>query len=140
MDTCNEDEKVFFTHRFLQSIPNKNTSDYILTKHALEENSALLNSQRRLEKVSNLHFRGLTINQTLYKCIWEMTNTSAAPYIDWMDELGKLMKDFKVSEVVLWHLKLQCYSRCNRYDLIRNLAIQKQSPIGYRPFAVVCIE
>ena len=109
-------------------------------KQIMEEQEGLFHCQRHLENISNLQFKGLTLTQTLYKCIWEMTNFPATTYVDWIGEINKMIKDLKVAEGVLWHLKLQCYSRCNRYDLIRNLSIQKSSPIGYKPFAIICIE
>ena len=109
-------------------------------KQFLEEHELLLNYQRHLEKVSNLQFQGLTLTQTLYKCLWEMTIFPTTTFVDWISEVNKLTKEFKVTESVLWQLKLQCYCRCNRYDLIRNLSFQKSSPIGYKPFAAICIE
>ena len=140
LSSCGAEQRAAFSLSLLQNVTSKASKGALLVKQATEDHDGLLDAQLHLENVSNIQFQGLTLTQTLYKCLWEMTNFPVASYIDWIGEINKLMKEFKVAESVLWHLKLQCYSRCNRYDLIRNLSIQKPSPIGYKPFAAVCIE
>lgn len=69
-----------------------------------------------------------------------MTTAPVMQYIDWPGIVSKFVKQFKISDHALCHIKLQCFSRCSRFDLVRSLSLERRPPIGFKPFALVCIE
>lgn len=58
----------------------------------------------------------------------------------WEIEINKIVKKFKVSDKMLWHIKIQCYCKTNRWDLLWKLANERKSPVGYEIFATNCIK
>ena len=68
-----------------------------------------------------------------------MHSTPALHSIDWTTITQRLVKQLKVTDAQLWHVRLQCYCACGRFDLVKALAGEKKSPIGYKPFALACM-
>ena len=57
-----------------------------------------------------------------------------------MHALAIMMKnDFKVSDRRFWYIKLQALSERGEWVALRRFAAERRSPIGYVPFANVCI-
>ena len=97
--------------------------------------------QANLEEKSRISFDELSVTQTLYRCIQEsVVPSSTLPVVDWRGSIKDMVKRLKLPETMYWQLRLQCYADLNRFDLVRTLAAERQSPIGYLPFALACIE
>jgi hypothetical protein len=82
---------------------------------------------------------GLTLSETVYELILlqiEIYNDASF----WDKELTKVVKKFKVSEKILWNLKIQCFCETESWEKLQNFANEKKSPIGYKPFAIACIK
>jgi hypothetical protein len=67
-----------------------------------------------------------------------INNSSDLRWIE--QEIQKIMKKFKVSEKLLWYIKIQCYSKKSDWNGLLKLANEKKSPVGYVPFANVAIK
>ena len=57
----------------------------------------------------------------------------------WERETQKLVKKFRVADKVLWHIKIQAFSRAEQWAQLALLANEKRSPVGYKPFAAACL-
>jgi hypothetical protein len=55
-------------------------------------------------------------------------------------EITKIMKKFKIADKMIYHIKINCYSKYQDWNNLQKLANEKKSPIGYRPFAVACLK
>lgn len=133
------DEEIdFYSH--LRSTLESSSKNKAMLQSAVDDQITLLRFQAQLEKTSNLSFSKLSINQTLFKCIMQSVLSAEVKFIDWHGTIAKLVKAFQVPEKVVYQLKLQCFSRLNRFDLVQSLAQEKKPPCGYLPFALVCID
>jgi len=83
-------------------------------------------------------FLNLSLVETLDHLI-ALTVDEAADAAVWENEIGKLVKRFKVAEKLMWHVRVQVYCRRGSWLHLGKLAAEKKSPIGYKPFAVGCI-
>lgn len=82
---------------------------------------------------------GLNVMETLELLVY--LGLDEAVEARWTEqEIGKLVKRFKVSEKAVWYLKIKCYSDRQNWDMLLRLAQEKKSPVGYKPFARACIE
>ena len=54
-------------------------------------------------------------------------------------KVGEIVSRLKVSEKRLYHLRIRAFVDCGRWDLLRKLASDRRSPIGYVPFAKAAI-
>jgi hypothetical protein len=62
------------------------------------------------------------------------------PTDSWDREIAKLVKRFRISDKILWNIRIQCYARTQCWDDLYKLALEKTSPVGYKPFALTCIK
>jgi hypothetical protein len=51
----------------------------------------------------------------------------------------KMQKDFKVSDTRFWYIKLRALTDRGEWVALRRFASERRSPIGYVPFAEMCI-
>ena len=84
-------------------------------------------------------FENLSLSETLHNLVL-LTIESPSEASKWEKEIAQLIKRFKVSDKMIYHIRIQCYSRSNQWKLLDKLALEKQSPIGYRPFALACFK
>ncbi|CAM0139156.1 Vacuolar protein sorting-associated protein 16 [Umbelopsis sp. WA50703] len=96
----------------------------------VEDSIKLLQLQTQLEKDLKEKFIGMSVSQTIYKCILLGQGTKAA----------KVKTDFKVPEKRFWWLKLQGLVEIRDWENLDKLAKSKKSPIGYEPFVQECIK
>ena len=80
---------------------------------------------------------GSSVTKTLFQLV--LLSVQNASDTTWEKEAAKLIKKFKISEKTLWHIRLECFAQCAAWGEIAKLAAEKKSPIGYRPFALICI-
>jgi vacuolar protein sorting-associated protein 16 len=111
--------------------------DLGIFKSTTEEQLDLMEIQKALEVRSGRDFVDLSLSETLYNIyLLSVENPSEAPR--WNQEAAKIIKKFKVSEKMVWSLRVKCYSTTGMWDQLSKLAAEKKSPIGYKPFAVAC--
>lgn len=117
---------------FLRTMTDEQV-DLLELQHTLDKRSSTASSS------SSCSFIGLGVMETIQQLI--LLGIAEPLDARWMEqEIGKIVKKFKVSEKALWHMKVQCYSSNGQWELLARLAQEKKSPIGYRPFARACIE
>ncbi|CAG8563812.1 1119_t:CDS:2, partial [Acaulospora colombiana] len=97
---------------------------------AIDEHIKLLQVQSQLEKELEQPFVGLSLSETLHKCI-TLNHSSKA---------NKLKSDFKVPDKRFWWIKLKALVEMRGWDELDKLAKSKKSPIGYEPFVEECIK
>lgn len=78
----------------------------------------------------NVNFYELTVNGTLTELF----------RIDLPKLADKLKSDFKISERTYWMLKIKVFGEQYKWDELEKLSKSKKSPVGYEPFAEVCLE
>lgn len=108
-------------------------------KSLVDEQIDLLDFQKALELRSQRDFIDLNLTETIYNLVL-LSIEFPSDASRWEQEIVKITKKFKVSDKVLWHIKIQCYSKTSQWNLLGKLANEKKSPIGYKLFAKVCIE
>jgi hypothetical protein len=123
----------------LSKIYSMGRGDAPFLKSATDEQIELLDMQHTLEKRTGQIFVGLSLSQTLYNLAL-LTVDQTTESSTWEREINKLLRRFRVSDKSLWHIKLQCYARSGAWDALKRLASEKKSPIGYKPFARICIK
>ncbi|OZJ06505.1 hypothetical protein BZG36_00636 [Bifiguratus adelaidae] len=96
---------------------------------AIEEHIRLLQIQIQLEREQSTSFLGLSVSETLKKCIVLGQTSKAA---------SKLRTDFKIPEKRYWWIKLQALVEIRDWEELDKLAKSKKSPIGYEPFVEEC--
>ncbi|CAG8500529.1 11622_t:CDS:10 [Diversispora eburnea] len=97
---------------------------------AIDENIKLLQTQSQLEKDLNLPLIGLSLSETIHKCITSNNSGKA----------NKLKSDFKIPDKRFWWIKLKALVEMRDWDELDKLAKSKKSPIGYEPFVEECIK
>ena len=55
-------------------------------------------------------------------------------------EVARLQKAFKVPDRTFWHVKVSALADSGQWDALRHFSKDRKSPIGYRPFALVCMK
>lgn len=101
----------------------------------------LLDLQKALElrSQSRRSFMNLTISETMEELV--LLSISDPMESRWTEqELQKIVKRFKVSDKMVWYLKIRLYSENGAWDQLKQLAQEKKSPVGYKPFARACIK
>ncbi|KAG2182766.1 hypothetical protein INT44_005746 [Umbelopsis vinacea] len=96
----------------------------------VEDSIKVLQLQTQLEKDLKESFIGLSISQTIHKCIILGQSNKAA----------KIKTDFKVTEKRFWWIKLQGLVETRDWEELEKFAKSKKSPIGYEPFVQECIK
>lgn len=113
--------------------------DLAFQKSMTDEQIDLMEIQKALELRSHRDFMDLSLSETIYNlvllCIEFPTEVSR-----WDQEILKLVKKFKISEKMVWSIKIQCFSKTGQWALLKLLAAEKKSPLGYKPFARACIK
>ncbi|KAJ2611801.1 Vacuolar protein [Coemansia sp. RSA 1365] len=99
------------------------------TRH-MELQIKLVEIQRQLDRdASGDSFIGLTLNQTIARCLREGNYSRA----------NKLRGDFNLPEVRFYWIKLRAIVQRRDWSELSRLANARKSPIGYRPFVDECI-
>lgn len=114
--------------------------DLSFAKSMTDEHVELLEIQKSLEiRANHIDFFGLSVNQTLAK-IAELLVEFPQDASIWDKEASKVIKKFKVSEKAWWHIKIMAYGKLGAWGHLSRLSNEKKSPVGYAPFARVCIK
>ncbi|PIA17177.1 vacuolar sorting-associated protein, partial [Coemansia reversa NRRL 1564] len=112
----------------LKILYNDKTS--VRETRCMEAQIKLLEIQRQLDRDSSGDsFIGLTLNQTIARCLREGNYTRA----------NKLRGDFNIPEVRFYWIKLRALVQRRDWSELARLANARKSPIGYRPFVDECI-
>lgn len=111
--------------------------DLTFHKAITEEHIELLEFQKSLVMRFEKKFVDLSLSETLRNLVL-LSIDRPEPMIE--QEIGKLVKKFKVSEKMFWHIRVQCYGEKGQWNLLAKLANEKKSPIGYKVFATTCIK
>jgi len=110
-------------------------STYAFALRATQDEIALLMQQRDKELTSGKKLCGKSVAETVRELLLAGDQKGAA----------KLRSDFKMSDKKFWWLRVQAIAANSKIDVmcfnqLERLAKEKKSPIGYEPFADVCIE
>ncbi|KAJ1830800.1 Vacuolar protein [Coemansia sp. RSA 2711] len=92
----------------------------------LDTQIRLLQAQRQLGEDG---YGGLTLNQTLAKCLADGNYSRAA----------KLKTEFRVPETRFYHIKIHALVVRRDWAELARLAAARKSPVGYRPFVDECV-
>lgn len=90
----------------------------------LKRNSKLWNHQEALSSKFHHNFTGMTLDHTIAYLI-EIKQESS---------LESLVKEFKINEKKLYHIKCRTFVKTKCFDELYELGVSKKSPIGYQPF------
>ncbi|RUS27514.1 Vps16, N-terminal region-domain-containing protein [Jimgerdemannia flammicorona] len=104
--------------------------DYNFEAKAIDESIKLLQLQGQLEKEILHTFIGLSVSQTIHKCVT----------VGQLPKATKIKTDFKVPDKRFWWIKLQALVEIRDFENLEKLAKSKKSPIGYEPFVDECIK
>lgn len=107
-------------------------------KAATDDQCELLDAQKALEIKTGRDFVDLSLSATLSNLVL-LCISSPDDTWKWENEIAKLVKRFKVSDKMLWNIRIHCYSKASQWQLFAKLASEKKSPVGYIPFARACI-
>jgi hypothetical protein len=113
-------------------------------KTTIEEEIELLDIQKNLEfrckqSSDSISFNDLTIHEILSLLV-ELSVSENGAEMKWIEqEITKIMKRYKLSDKMIYYIKVNTYSSNQEWGLLTKLANEKKSPVGYRPFAVACL-
>ena len=79
-------------------------------------------------KLNDPNIVGKSLSDTILHCLSDNK-------IDYANELRNV---FKVSNKRFWYLRLKALANRRDWQGMKELANEKKSPIGYRPFAEIC--
>ncbi|KAI2637508.1 vacuolar protein sorting-associated protein [Xylaria nigripes] len=91
---------------------------------ALKEASTLLRMQEALDRDLTNSFKGLSVNETLYKLI----------HLGYSNKAKRIQSEFKVPEKVVWWIRLRALVAKRDWNEIEEIAKNRKSPIGWEPF------
>ncbi|KAK5631733.1 hypothetical protein RRF57_007447 [Xylaria bambusicola] len=91
---------------------------------ALKEAAALLRMQESLHRDLTDSFKGLSVNETLYKLI----------HLGYSNKAKRIQSEFKVPEKVAWWIRLRALVAKRDWNEIEEIAKSRKSPIGWEPF------
>mmetsp|Transcript_8410 Transcript_8410/g.11326 ORF Transcript_8410/g.11326 Transcript_8410/m.11326 type:complete len:835 (-) Transcript_8410:32-2536(-) len=104
--------------------------DTALHARYAEDEKKLLILQSNLEKKLKKKFLGLSVTETAFRLL-VLGNVKAAE---------RIKSDFKISEKRYWWLRLKAISELKDWPALNSMAREKKNPpIGWIPFAEVCI-
>jgi len=110
----------------------KKSSAYRVEAKLTEEEIGLLLEQKDLESTVGGTFVGSSLTNTLYRCILMGAGKRAK----------KIRSDFNVPNKRWWWIKIRALAETGRWEALRSFANpdKQRSPIGYKPFAEVCLQ
>ncbi|KAI1265082.1 vacuolar protein sorting-associated protein [Xylariaceae sp. FL1019] len=91
---------------------------------ALKEAAALVRIQEALDRDLTDSFKGLSVNETMYKLI----------HLGFSNKAKKIQSEFKVPEKVAWWIRLRALVAKRDWNEIEDVAKNRKSPIGWEPF------
>eukprot|EP01125_Pyxidicula_operculata_P016115 TRINITY_DN5519_c0_g1_i1.p1 TRINITY_DN5519_c0_g1~~TRINITY_DN5519_c0_g1_i1.p1 ORF type:complete len:971 (-),score=174.24 TRINITY_DN5519_c0_g1_i1:202-3114(-) len=115
------------------SINNNNTpDDHLFAMKATQDEIKLKTNQQELEISLNTSFQGLSLIETIHKCIKLGKENKAE----------KLKSDFGVGENQYAWTKIRAFGESGQWDALRKYGggKAKAPPIGYVPLAEICLK
>ncbi|KAI1433969.1 vacuolar protein sorting-associated protein [Xylaria sp. CBS 124048] len=91
---------------------------------ALKEATTLLRMQEALDRDLTDSFKGLSVNETLYKLI----------HLGYSNKAKRVQSEFKVPDKVTWWIRLRALVAKRDWNEIEDIAKSRKSPIGWEPF------
>lgn len=114
--------------------------DIYFYKTMVEEELELMEIQKQLELRSKQeHFNELTVHEILQLLI-ELGQREISESRWTEQEIQKILKKFKISEKMIYYLKIDTYSKATDWNILYKFSNEKKSPVGYRPFATACLK
>lgn len=113
--------------------------DNSFIKSVTDDQVELLEIQKNLEVrcQTRRFFLDLSVSETLYELVLlAVDEPSDARWVE--QEVAKIAKKLRVSEKIVWHVKIGVYAEKQQWHLLKQLANEKKSPVGYKPFARAC--
>lgn len=112
----------------------RDSAHYAFAARATQDEIALLVAQRQHELATGRPLCRRSLADTVLALLVSGDHKAAA----------KLRSDFRMSDKKYWWLRVQAIAAASQADVLRfnqleRLAKEKKSPIGYEPFADVCI-
>lgn len=102
----------------------------LIVIQATEEQIKLLLLQKDLETSLGGQFIDTSLSDTLSKLI----------ILGQSKRASKIKSDFKVPDKRYWWIKIKALAQIKDWVSLEKFAKEKKSPIGYAPFAALCIE
>ncbi|KAI8634927.1 vacuolar protein sorting-associated protein [Xylariaceae sp. FL1651] len=91
---------------------------------ALKEAATLLRMQEALDRDLTDSFKGLSVNETLYKLI----------HLGYQNKAKRIQSEFKVPEKTAWWIRLRALVAKRDWNEVEEVAKSRKSPIGWEPF------
>ncbi|KAJ1679542.1 Vacuolar protein, partial [Spiromyces aspiralis] len=142
-DAYNKSSELVLVENLHERDPNKLVANLRVVHRLLSKNKSymfeasvtangirLLNEQQKLEHELEEPFVGLTLNQTISKCILKGRPNKA----------NKLRNDFNMSEKTFYWIKLHALVQRRDWVELDKFARVKKPPIGFQPFVEECIK
>ncbi|KAK0621199.1 Vps16, N-terminal region-domain-containing protein [Bombardia bombarda] len=101
-----------------------NAKENVFELTALKEAATLLRMQEAFDRDLTDSFTGLSVNQTMFKLI----------RLGYHGRAKKIQSEFKVSEKVVWWIRLQALVAKRDWNEIEEVSKARKSPIGWEPF------
>lgn len=95
-----------------------------------DETRKLLKMQKEFSEKYSRPFKNLSVCQTVTKLL-QMGDLRVAE---------KVRNDFKVPDRKWWWLQIQVMAEQSQWEALEKFSKAKKSPIGYEPFAEVCVK
>ncbi|KAI1185917.1 vacuolar protein sorting-associated protein [Nemania serpens] len=97
---------------------------------ALKEATTLLRMQEALDRDLTDSFKGLSVNETIYKLI----------HLGYSNKAKRIQSEFKVPEKVAWWIRLRALVARRDWNEVEEIAKSRKSPIGWEPFFNVVLQ
>mmetsp|Transcript_2610 Transcript_2610/g.3810 ORF Transcript_2610/g.3810 Transcript_2610/m.3810 type:complete len:873 (+) Transcript_2610:103-2721(+) len=97
---------------------------------ACDDQIKLLILQRGLEASLGTKLIDCSLSETLYRII----------ALGHFKRAAKIKSEFKLPDKRFWWIKIKALAQTQNWEELATFAKEKRSPVGYKPFADVCIE
>lgn len=95
-----------------------------------DDTRKLIRQQQQMNEKSVQTFTGLSVHDTVKQLLRSGDIKTAE----------KIKSDYKVPDKRYWWLRIQVFAELEQWDELEKLSKVKKSPIGYEPFAEVCLK
>jgi len=122
--------------RLLAKAKNELSQDKLFQEDARQTDNQiqLLEMQKELDaQLGQNRFQGLSITDSIYEAV-----VIGTP--EMLTFADRIRKEYKISDSRYWWTMIRAMAAAKRWEDLFRFCKSKKSPIGYRPFAEVCIE
>eukprot|EP01132_Coremiostelium_polycephalum_P002241 gene2241-2763_t len=124
------DSRLRGLHKAIDQFMGSKDKDDVIYAKLTEDQVKLEVLQKELENGLQDNFLGMTISDTIYKLI----------LLSQHKRVNNFKSEFKIPDKRFWWIKIKALSVMGDWEELQKFSKEKKSPIGYEPFAEVCLE